>query len=291
LRALIASVIVVALVGTFGSVSQAAVPTCRFETPTIVGTPGNDILKGTPEHDVIVGLEGNDVIHGGGGADLICGNQGSDTIYGDIGPDNLLGNNGNDTIHSGMDQNNGDLIDGGPGDDILDGGSRAIDRSDLVTYELAPGPVNVNLVTGVATGYGTDSLSGIESVIGSPHADTIVGTSGVLPQDLLGGRGNDYIKLTGNVSGAAIKITPGVVIDARVNGDDGPDIYIGTNGDDSMEVRDSQGSDTLYARGGNDSLHMTDGLPGDLIDGQGGTDSCTVDMSDFTVDCESTPPS
>ena len=54
-------------------------PTCGGLTPTVTGTPGDDVLNGTPGNDVIDGLGGNDTIRGQGGNDVICGGAGSDT--------------------------------------------------------------------------------------------------------------------------------------------------------------------------------------------------------------------
>ena len=42
------------------SASASHVPKCLDETPTLVGTAGDDVLVGTSDDDVIVGLEGND---------------------------------------------------------------------------------------------------------------------------------------------------------------------------------------------------------------------------------------
>ena len=60
---------------------------CNGLVPTIIGTPGNDLLFGRNGADVIMGLGGDDIIIGGNGADVICGGAGNDR---------LLGNNGND---------------------------------------------------------------------------------------------------------------------------------------------------------------------------------------------------
>ena len=56
-----------------------SVSTCGGATPTVTGTPGNDVLTGTPGNDVIDGLGGDDTIRGQGGNDVICGGAGSDT--------------------------------------------------------------------------------------------------------------------------------------------------------------------------------------------------------------------
>ena len=294
MRAMVAVVLSISLMAIFTPVSHASTPTCAGSPATIVGTSGNDTLTGTSGADVIVGLQGNDVIHGGGASDLICGNKGADTIYGEADPDRLLsGGNGNDQIYGGTDGGEGDVLDGGAGNDVIDGGSTQGDFGDTVLYDAAPGPVNVNLDTGVATGYGTDSLSGIEHVLGSSFADTLVGGSGFI-QGLEGADGNDYIKLTSNadfVEGGngvdTIKTTPGVYIDAGLDGGPGNDTFIGSNAEDSLNIQDSSGNETVYGRDGNDTINMTDGQPGDTANGQAGTDSCDVDPGDQTVNCES----
>jgi Ca2+-binding RTX toxin-like protein len=294
MRAIVAVTLALSLLGIFSPVTQASTPSCGGLSATIVGTSGNDTLTGTDGPDVIVGLQGDDVIHGGGGADYICGNKGNDTIYGENDPDNLLaGGNGNDKIYGGPDAGEGDVLDGGGGDDVLDGGSTLGDFGDTVLYNDAPGPVNINLNTGVATGFGTDSLSGIEHVLGSSFADTIVGGSGFI-QGLEGGDGNDYIKLTSNanfVEGGngvdTIKITPGVFVDAGLTGGPGNDTFIGSNADDSLNIQDSSGNETAYGRDGNDTINMMDGQPGDTANGQAGTDTCNVDTGDQTLNCES----
>jgi predicted alpha/beta hydrolase family esterase len=102
------------------SPAEAAAQTCQGLTATIVGTDGNDQLRGTPGDDVIVGLAGNDVIRGEGGNDVICGGPGNDTLFGDAGDDTMLGGDDNDVLH-GADGN--DTLDGGTGkNNVLQGG-------------------------------------------------------------------------------------------------------------------------------------------------------------------------
>ena len=103
--------------------------TCLGVPATIVGTPGNDILRGTPGDDVIVGLAGNDVIDGRGGDDRICGGDGNDVIQGGAGSDRVDGGAGNDVIN---------MVDGVRGNDTVNGGSHVsgdvcvADRGDTV---------------------------------------------------------------------------------------------------------------------------------------------------------------
>ncbi len=82
------------------------IPLCNGKTPTIVGTPANNVINGTPGPDVIVGLTGNDTIDGRGGDDTICGGEhtddlkggdGNDFLDGGLGADSLRGDGGRDT--------------------------------------------------------------------------------------------------------------------------------------------------------------------------------------------------
>ncbi len=97
-------------------------------TPTILGTPGNDVLQGTNHADAIVALSGDDQVFAGGGNDLIClgagadltdGGSGKDVIIGGGGPDRLIGSDGGDTIKG---KRGRDRLFGGQGDDFLSGG-------------------------------------------------------------------------------------------------------------------------------------------------------------------------
>ena len=197
----IAAAGVAAVVLPVGSSASAShVPKCLDETPTIVGTAGDDVLVGTGDDDVIVGLGGNDTIDGLDGIDLICGNEGNDDIDGGPGIDGLVG---------------------GPGDDRLDG-SESTDLfgedPDFALYSDAPAAVQASLTTGVATGDGTDTLVNLEGIVGSPFNDTLEGDSGWNIID--GGPGDDSV-----VAGAG---------DDYLDGDDGNDAIDGGPGRDSV---------------------------------------------------------
>jgi hypothetical protein len=105
----------------YSNTASVTVPplTCGGLTPTIVGTPGNDVLLGTGAADVIAGLGGNDTISGRGGNDVICGGEGNDTLEGNNGNDQVFGELGDDTLSGG---NGNDWVDGGEGNDALSGG-------------------------------------------------------------------------------------------------------------------------------------------------------------------------
>jgi Tol biopolymer transport system component len=109
--------------------------TCQGRSATIMGTNGDDVLRGTNRADVIVAGAGNDVINGLNGKDLICAGKGADgvrggytqdrgpdtgdRIYGGPGNDVLSGNQGNDQIYG---EKGNDTLNGGTGRDTCSGG-------------------------------------------------------------------------------------------------------------------------------------------------------------------------
>jgi Ca2+-binding RTX toxin-like protein len=149
--------------------------TCLGKRVTIVGTPGNDRLNGSARRDVILAGDGDDAVDSRGGPDVICGGQGNDTIAGGGGSDELSGDNGNDRL------------DGGAG-------------LDYAVYENSPEGVSVDLSRGAANGWGSDSLSTIEALIGSRSGDRLVGNGRANyfaglegDDDITAGGGNDYL--------------------------------------------------------------------------------------------------
>ncbi len=81
---------------------------CFGKLPTVLGTSGPNVLRGTRRRDVIVGLGGGDVIKSFAGRDLICSGAG---------PDRVFSGRGRDRIDAGP--GNPDRCDGGPGRDQL----------------------------------------------------------------------------------------------------------------------------------------------------------------------------
>ena len=98
---------------------------------TIVGTPGDDRLIGTPYADVICGLAGRDRISAAGGDDLISGGAGHDRIRGGDGDDDILGGRGRDFMFGGKGDDHllgniaSDFLHGQSGNDrVVGGGGR-----------------------------------------------------------------------------------------------------------------------------------------------------------------------
>ncbi|HZH10733.1 MAG TPA: calcium-binding protein [Microvirga sp.] len=190
-----------------------------FGDDLIIGTAGNNTLSGGDGADNLDGGLGDDFLYGGSGNDTVrfSGNtaatvdlnldfttqntgHGFDTLGG---IENLEGSSGNDVFigdSSGnrLAGNNGnDILNGGLGNDTLDGGS----GNDTVLFTGGSGAtVSLALVTGQATGYGSDSFIGIENLSGSSGNDRFTGSSttnvlqGNAGSDTLdGGLGNDAL--------------------------------------------------------------------------------------------------
>jgi Tol biopolymer transport system component len=87
----------------------------------ILGTAGNDVLRGTGLADVLVGLSGDDrllAFAGGYMGDRVLGGDGHDLLVGSYRNDFLYGGGGEDRIQGGVSH---DWLYGGPGRDRLDG--------------------------------------------------------------------------------------------------------------------------------------------------------------------------
>ena len=171
--------------------AASAAPTCLGQPATLVGTGGNNTLNGTAGVDVIMGMAGNDTINGLGGNDLLCGGKGTDTMNGGTGNDRLGGGPAADQLRGN--ENDDDLIGDG-GNDVLDGGTHNSGHSafDEAVYETSPNPITANLTTGTATGQGTDTFIGVESLTGSAFSDRLTGNS-ISLNYLTGGGGSDII--------------------------------------------------------------------------------------------------
>jgi Ca2+-binding RTX toxin-like protein len=176
------------------------------------GGDSNDTLNGGNGNDFINGQRGGDILHGDGGSDQVFGDRENDKVFGDESDGDLVdGGLGDDDVDAGA--GNQDTATGGLGIDNVDGGpgDRDTVRGDIGTDKIDGGPgsqdivsfiaatplgggttgVNVNLATGVASGDGNDTITGVEDAIGSAYADTITGNSAANRLD--GGPGDDVI--------------------------------------------------------------------------------------------------
>jgi Ca2+-binding RTX toxin-like protein len=161
-----------------------------------------------------------------------------------------------------------DYLEGGAGIDILDGGT----DNDTVSYGVAGIGVNVDLLLGTATGDGTDSLTGIENIIGSAFDDTLTGDlnnnileGGLGINSLNGGAGSD----TASYVRAATAVTVSLAVTAAQD-------TAGAGTDTLTAIENLLGSnfdDTLTGDAANNIIEG--GLGNDRISGGTGTDTAS----------------
>ncbi|MCY1648606.1 calcium-binding protein [Caulobacter sp. SL161] len=258
---------------------------------TLWGSAGNDTLDGGDNDDWLVGGAGDDVIKGGAGADWssyedatagvtvdltkttaqdtigagkdtlsgiesVWGSKFADVLTGDAGSNYLFADAGDDKLYGGAGD---DFFAGGAGVNVIDGG----EGFDTVDYAMSDVGVEVDLSRNFATSrFGDtsirDTLSSIELVTGSLHADFIIGN--MSENYLYGDAGNDVLRAEG-----------------------GQDVLEGGEGDDFLIGSYTGAGDILIGGMGNDQLSVSSGS--NYVDGGDGVDTLqTFTYLDVTVD-------
>jgi Ca2+-binding RTX toxin-like protein len=302
------------------------------------GGPGDDHLDGRAGDDLILGGRGNDDLLGGDGGDVLTGEEADDLLDGGAGTDvadyadapagieaDLAEDEAPDDGHGGTDQfreieeiagtDFADDLRGGPGGDVLRGRSgddtlagRGGDDelyggpgTDGADYGGAEAGVDVDLSAGKASDDGddaSDTLGGIEEVIGSSAADVIRGDgeantlSGGAGEDVLtggggddalsGGDGVDTLSYEDSRAGVTVNLRRGLAPDDGGGGTDslvGLERVVGSAFDDALVgdsfanvIRGGQGADRIAGGVGGDRLEG--GPDEDDLDGGPGTDTC-----------------
>jgi Ca2+-binding RTX toxin-like protein len=175
--------------------------------------------------DVVLGTPGNDRIPTWGGRDVVCGRGGFD------------------------------VLNGGAGDDLLVGGR----GSDWVVYRQAKRAVTVDLAVKrpQRTGWGLDTLRGIENVDGS----------GTHPNILRGGDHANHLS-----GGSAQDLIDGRAGADRLDGEAGRDVLSAGSGDDYLRAGTSPGGSREQLYGGPGDDYLAAGRPDELLDGGPGSD-------------------
>jgi len=223
----------------------------------LVGGSGNDTLIGRTGNDTLDGEMGNDLLDGGNDADWLFAGSGNDTVYydwsdgyvdGGDGIDTLLANlalpgqtvdlrqngeifrnfevltsgNGNDTLYGYID--NGIVLNGGLGNDVITGGSQ-----------------NDTLFGGL----GIDTLFGDagNDLLYADLADTL----------LNGGSGFDTVSFDSSTKAVSINLSDVkyVAIEALAGSKYGDKLYAATGG---SLLAGGTGNDSLYGLAGNDTF-------------------------------------
>ena len=145
---------------------------------------GIERVEGTAFADQLTGAGDGEHLDGRGGADVISAGGGADTLIGGAGNDTLTGGDAND------------LLIPGTGDDGVDGG----DGRDRVSFaDAAGGGVSLGMAGGQAMALaggnsGTDSIAGIEEVVGTAFGDVLLARMAGVSHQLNGGGGDDEIR-------------------------------------------------------------------------------------------------
>jgi Ca2+-binding RTX toxin-like protein len=303
------------------------------------GLGGDDLLGGGPGNDTLSGSVGVDVLNGGSGADVLDGGSSEDIadysdrstavsvdLDGEQGDDGAPGEG--DTVQASVEDiwggagadkltgsNEDNVLDGGPGSDLLVG----LGGEDATDYSLRTEPVHVTLddvANDGAAGEGDNVAGDIEELFGGDGDDTLVGNSvdnlldGGLGADSMTGGGGldvvDYSTRTGGVvadldgsAGDDGEAGEGDTIAADVEGlfgGAGDDMLTGNSangflvGDDGDDVlSDPGGADVVDAGPGDDKLRTRDGAADEDLCGYG-YDVVSRDSADTVDDCESVDP-
>jgi uncharacterized repeat protein (TIGR01451 family) len=318
---------------------------------SLSGTNGDDVICGLGGNDVITGGRGNDRLDGGPGRDVVRGGDGIDQLFGRVGDDDLVGGAGFDLVRfdgaasrvsvdlaggkatgEGTDalsliegivgSANGDVLRAGPGaneiygrggDDEIAGGR----GFDYARFDFAGAGVSVDLTAGAARGgEGSDTIQGIEGVIGSNFADTLIGDAA---GNQLGGRSGDDVIRGGRGTDASLYMfaTSAVQVDLAASVATGGDGTDGLNGIENVvgspfrdvlkggaggnRLSGEAGSDTIRGVDGRDSLFgnagaddigggrgddfLDGGLGADRLDGGADVDRCRAGRADRVISC------
>lgn len=209
------------------------------------GTPGDDVYCGEGGGDLIVLSAGNDTVIGGGGFDFVSLEDATGGGTVDLGAGTAVALGISATLE-GVEGAAGSgfadtLVGNGQQNEFLGlGGDDAIDGRggfDFARYDFASGRIRANLGTGQTTGEGTDTLVGVEGLVGGTGNDVLRGNGKA--NTLYGLRGNDVLR-----GGARADLLFGGPNADRLFGDGGNDRLNGGPGPDSCDPGPGGGSTT-----------------------------------------------
>ena len=191
--------------------------------------------------------------------DLIEGGAGNDVIDGAFGDDILRGGAGDDTIVGGEGD---DALNGGAGNDTLSGGAGDDFFVGIGGTDSIDGGAGNDTNSFQGIGFGvtaTVSADGTGTASYGSVNETFVGI-----ENLTGSANDDVLTATGNFD----TVLRGLAGNDLLTGGSGDDLLVGNDGDDIL--RGVAGNDTIIGGEGNDSLNGGGG--NDNLSGQGGND-------------------
>jgi Ca2+-binding RTX toxin-like protein len=249
---------------------------------TITGTPGDDVLDGTPDPDDIFGLDGDDNLDGKAGADQLVGGVGNDSYWVDTAGDSVteLAGQGNDRVYASVSW----TLGAGQSVETLltndSAGTAAINLTGNEFDNILIGNAGANILNG---GLGRDVLIGLDG------DDILIGGSGIANQ-MQGGRGRDVyfvsvvgdtiVELAGEGTDQVRTALSQYVLSANIEelvytgtgnfygvGNDGDNTIVGGTGSDSLDG--GLGADNLSGGAGDDFLTGGSGAANVMAGGPG----------------------
>ncbi|MFO0797605.1 MAG: calcium-binding protein [Gemmataceae bacterium] len=268
---------------------------------TILGSNGADVLRGGDGDDFVDGQQGNDVAFLGAGNDVFQWDpgDGSDTVEGQGGSDRLLFNGSAGSEAFDLSANGGRLrLTRNLGNIVMDvddvevvdvnalGGTDTVAVGSLTGTDVTR--LNVNLAAPGGTGdAATDTVTvagtggdDVVDVFGSGTAYSVIGLHAVVNVTNSEGA-NDalVINALGGNDGVTATTLPAGVVKLTIDGGDGDDVLLGSNGADTFLagagndfVFGDNGNDVAFLGAGNDVFQWNPGDANDTIEGQDGTD-------------------
>ncbi|WP_305986079.1 5'-nucleotidase C-terminal domain-containing protein [Roseibium sp. MMSF_3544] len=221
----------------------------------IIGTPGEDNIKGNALGNIIFGLGGNDDIHGRRGNDIIFGNRGDDNIKGGRGDDYANGGAGIDTlIFSGERKYYEIDFDAGTVTDLREGNREGTDTYVNVEF-LQFKDEAISLDPEVFT---LELLHFADQEANAATIDNIDNLSGVLNALRAEDLGNDGIADNTLTLSSGDAIIPGLFFDAS-------EAVFGSQGIADIQIQNELGVQAIAL--GNHEFDLGTGLLAGLIDG------------------------
>jgi len=225
------------------------------------------VFAGSTGNDTIGGFLGSDSIQGGAGNDSLTGYTGSDTLDGGAGNDTLTANGYGWGSDGAWDQ---DVLIGGVGDDILNGGNGyttyRFDRG--FGHDTIVGALGRNTAASSTLAFGQEiSASEIQvsySASSGGYILSIPSTGDTVDVALAS---NDQVQFVDGTIWTRADVATRAVYAAT----DASDIVYGSAQADVMDV--FGGNDLVYGGDGNDAIHGSAG--NDTLNGDAGDDTLT----------------
>jgi Ca2+-binding RTX toxin-like protein len=262
----------------------------------LIGSHGNDTLRGSQRGDFLFGLGGDDRLFGGKGTDFLFGGSGHDKLFGGAGRGYLYGGSGNDGLYGGS---GNDFLSGGSGADkfFFDPSNKGEGYDVISDFALGSDKVSLNAAdilrsdSDITTKTGDAALLDATDFDADSSWDVVASADG----DVLVVHPNGKIELNGIKFGAATdsfaEILPALELTGVVAGSAAADMLSGGVGDQALfglagddRLEGGKGNDVLVGGAGADKFAFNPNRAGEgddvIYDFKLGTDKIELRVAD-----------